>query len=421
MFSDLQQWAVLYVPVCVALLLPLIWKVYPRLWVAIILQTFWQFASLPWLNYLAVQLGFWKFSPTSIHILGLPLHYYFAWVVWWGIVATITLGKLPLVFSRWWILAAAFLIDLAIMPLLQPQLSLGPYWILGETLLIIGCLLPGLWLAHWTLSWSKVCWRSFLVSITFGILVFTIFPFIAGHEVKHITASLTKWSLWQHYLFLGGMCLASVPAVAGVVIFAKLGHGTPIPFDPPRNLVTSGVYSYIRNPIQWSIIACLILWGFYLQLPLYWGIAFISLCYCMGIAKWSESKDLEDRYTQQWLDYKNANPNWKFNLLPNLDQHAELYVALDCGSCSPIATWIQSKNCSKLSIIDANNWDETPLKRITYVYPCGTTAQGVEAIAAALQHLHIGWAYIGWLISYPGIQQLMQWSMDSAGSSTRDA
>lgn len=50
--------------------------------------------------------------------------------------------------------------------------------------------------------------------------------------------------------------LAIVPLIAGgyialrcVFAFAWTGLGTPAPFDPPRSLIISGFYRYVRNPM----------------------------------------------------------------------------------------------------------------------------------------------------------------------------
>ena len=37
--------------------------------------------------------------------------------------------------------------------------------------------------------------------------------------------------------------------------FTVRGHGTPSPTDPPRELVVSGLYRYVRNPIYLGVLA----------------------------------------------------------------------------------------------------------------------------------------------------------------------
>ena len=46
-------------------------------------------------------------------------------------------------------------------------------------------------------------------------------------------------------------------AIACILAFALVGHGTPAPFDPPRRLVVSGPYHLVRNPLYVAAVLAL--------------------------------------------------------------------------------------------------------------------------------------------------------------------
>ena len=46
-------------------------------------------------------------------------------------------------------------------------------------------------------------------------------------------------------------------AVWCILTFAHKGRGTPAPFDPPRRLVVSGPYRWVRNPMYWGAVLIL--------------------------------------------------------------------------------------------------------------------------------------------------------------------
>jgi protein-S-isoprenylcysteine O-methyltransferase Ste14 len=77
---------------------------------------------------------------------------------------------------------------------------------------------------------------------------------------------ITDWQLRPPFLGLeltrgiGAMLiLIGVPGVVDAFArFALQGLGTPAPIAPPRNLVVTGLYRYVRNPIYIAVVAIIL-------------------------------------------------------------------------------------------------------------------------------------------------------------------
>src|SRR5260370_17218873 len=55
------------------------------------------------------------------------------------------------------------------------------------------------------------------------------------------------------------MILAGVPGLVDAFArFALQGLGTPAPIAPTRNLVVTGLYRYVRNPIYVAVVAIIL-------------------------------------------------------------------------------------------------------------------------------------------------------------------
>jgi hypothetical protein len=60
------------------------------------------------------------------------------------------------------------------------------------------------------------------------------------------------------------------------------------------------------------------------------------------------------------------------------------------------------------------------LTRIAYEPVDGTrTSTGVEAIARALEHVHLGWASVGGLLRLPAVRPIAQLLVDASGGGPR--
>ena len=104
---------------------------------------------------------------------------------------------------------------------------------------------------------------SKVIAILGSALFFVIAPFaLAGF----VPWWITQWELRPAFLgieltrVLGGMLIiAGVPGlVDSFVRFALEGLGTPAPIAPTQNLVVTGLYRHVRNPIYVALVAVIL-------------------------------------------------------------------------------------------------------------------------------------------------------------------
>ncbi len=151
--------------------------------------------------------------------------------------------------------------------------------------------------------------QAFLLGLGFITLVFAIGPYCA---IRLNTS--WGWPVWSSPLgwVLGG-ALALVGAVGAAYcanLFARVGRGTPVPIDPPRQLVVGGPYRYSRNPIY--LAEALILIGFFLffghpALLLY--TILLALLAQLLLVFWEEPVLLR-RFGDDYAAYMRYVPRW---------------------------------------------------------------------------------------------------------------
>ena len=95
-----------------------------------------------------------------------------------------------------------------------------------------------------------------------------------------------------------------------VRIFKKFGEGTPAPWNPPKKLVVRGPYRCVRNPMICGVLLILLAEAILLQS---WPIAFWLVVFFMGNSIYFaliEEKDLENRFGDDYLEYKSHVRRW---------------------------------------------------------------------------------------------------------------
>jgi hypothetical protein len=225
--------------------------------------------------------------------------------------------------------------------------------------------------------------------------------------------------------------MSGLMGLSAVQEFAMRGRGTPIPFDPPRRLVTSGPYAYVANPMQLSMVLVVTAWGLVIGSGWMMLAGPIAFAYSVGLASWDEESDLGRRFGTPWRSYRRYVRAWIPRLRPyhaSLDatsdadvaSPARLYVAASCERCSEVAAWFAERRPRGLEIVPAESHPTRDLERITYdPGDGGREEEGIAAIARALEHVHLGWALLGELVRLPLVRPVLQLIVDASGGEAR--
>lgn len=382
---------------------------------AALLAGAWNLPALLALHTVALRLGWWRFDAQGGLFLGFPVDLYLGWALVWGPVAALAFPSLPLV----GVLAIGAALDLFLMPLARPVVILGPEWLLGEIAGLLVVLLPAQLLSRWTRGQRRLAGRAALQVILFSGLVLGVLPALVLQLTGGSLDSLLTRPRWLVSIFLQLILLAAIPGLTAVQEFCERGLGTPLPYDPPRRLVSSGVYAYVANPMQISTVLVVSALGLALANPWIAAGAVIALAYGAGLAAWHENMETASRFGKTWTRYRSHVRAWWPRWRPWTAEAARLYVGESCEPCSEVGAWLRRHNPVGLDILAAEGHPTRDLTRMTYEAADGATAEGVAALARALEHIHLGWAFVGWSARLPVVRPLLQVILDAVGAGPR--
>ena len=411
--ADVTLVAAIYLPVCLATAAGFVNGRIPRQFPACLLSLLWVTPALWALQRVNEWAGWWTFKGGTM-----PLELYVGWITLWGILPQLAFPRLPLALVAVFMLVA----DLLGMPLCSAVVILGRHWLIGEAIAIIVVLLPALCIARWTLTDTRLYYRAALQVAISGMLFLYFFPEIA-FTLKPGSgwAILLQMPRWEWQLWTQLITLLALPGAGAVMEFAVRGEGTPIPYDPPKRLVTSGLYRYCSNPMQICCGLTMLTWA--LMLRNVWLLlgALVSFIYSAGIAEWDERQDLQPRFGEDWLKYRREVKSWVPRWKPYVaGPPSRLYIAGTCGPCSELRAWLECRQPIGLELIAAETLEQGSIRRLRYVAADGTeTVEGVRALGRAMEHLQFGWALTGTALRLPGICQAIQLLTDVSGLGPR--
>lgn len=392
-----------------------------------LLATLWHLPALFLVHRLAAGAGWWRFLPSigqpaaagadavGGQLDGFPVDLWLGWALLWGAIPVLAWPRVPLAA----VAALAVAVDLLLMPRLAPVLVLGDRWLLGEAVAVVAALVPALLLGRWTAQQRRLGARVALQVVLAGGLMLWLLPVAA----LAATGTPERWLAgipgWQLGLAVQVLAVPAIVAVTAVIEFAVRGGGTPVPYDPPRRLVTSGPYAYVANPMQTGMTLLLLGWGALLGSREVAAAGLMAVVYGAGLAAWHEGVELRERFGEPWAAYRRAVRPWWPRWRPYAAPPARLYVAASCPSCSEVGSWLHARRPAGLELHPAE-MTGTGLRRLTYVAADGTTERGIRAFARALEHIHLGWALAGWVLRLPVVDRFAQLLLDAVGGGPRD-
>jgi len=149
--------------------------------------------------------------------------------------------------------------------------------------------------------------RSLLGLLWFALWFLLCFPWIA---LELAGEPVAEGAAWRTALALAIVAAALVVIVAATATFVRTADGTPVPLDPPRRFVATGLFRWVRNPMYLAYAAIVgaeaILFAS-ATLALY-GIGFAALAHFYVVR--FEERELARRFGASYRRYCDSVPRW---------------------------------------------------------------------------------------------------------------
>jgi protein-S-isoprenylcysteine O-methyltransferase Ste14 len=399
-----ERAGLLLVPLGIAVVLLLASKPNQREATAAMVAFLWLIPALLLLNMTARAQGWWSFDVAARQLEYFPIDVWIGWAFWWGPVAVLALRYLrPLTIG-----AIFVAIDLVSMPLLRPLVVLGDAWLIGEVAAVVLCLAPALLAGILTRDDRQPQWRAVLHAFGWGGYLMLVIPASVLTYEGRAYSELLHWPGSVADGFLAGAALLLLfIGIAATAEFATVGEGTPIPFDPPKRVVSTGPYAFVANPMQ--IISALLVLLIAINARS-WGLAFIAVMFALFdavYAHWYNEAHIAQAMPGEWSRFEQGVPAWGMRWRPYVEGEAEVAISRD----GP-ARWIWERVWRRVyrgHAVRERLLEPHDGLRLRYRRPAaGVDATGVMAAARVLEHGPLPFAMLGWLMRFAGIGAVLQ-------------
>ncbi len=115
---------------------------------------------------------------------------------------------------------------------------------------------------------------------------------------------------WMSGIGIALAAAGGILALLCISTFVLRGHGTPAPFDAPRQFVIVGPYRYVRNPMYVGAFAVILGMSMYLRS---FSVLAVSLVFCVAASLFVylyEEPHLHEIFGATYEDYCRSVPRW---------------------------------------------------------------------------------------------------------------
>lgn len=146
--------------------------------------------------------------------------------------------------------------------------------------------------------------KSVLASTLFIVLWVVVVPF---------------WLLGAHWpppggwtVYTGGVLFAAGLGLGAICVFgfAHRGRGTPAPMDPPRRLVITGPYRWVRNPMYLGLVTALFGEALALHSAPVAVLALVIAAVVTAFVSRFEEPGLERKFGAEYVAYRQRVHRW---------------------------------------------------------------------------------------------------------------
>lgn len=265
----------------------------------------WQFQASLLLNALLFRGGVLHFNSGSHLFFGVPIDLMVGQAILLGGVNVLLLRRLGF--------AVRFTVAVLVLVLIYSQSSMvvvqSSFWP-GLAMLAGLAVAPSLKLGEWTAEDRHVVSRSLLQSTNWVCLLFWLFPSAVLQNSGDSWQPFLDRPTWANVLYFMPLLIPAGLIVSALRQFAVEGGGTAFPYDPPKRLVTRGVYAYLSNPMQVGICLSMAWWGVVVEnllVSISAGVAVFLFVVFKDICNGSCAIGEQD---PNWAVYQKEVPSW---------------------------------------------------------------------------------------------------------------